>query len=230
MINAMYSTDGTNPDRKQREFDARRGAILDAARQVIADRGIEHTTMEEIARSADYTRRTVYSYFQNRDEVLLKILVEDLAVRWKEQQAAMAREETGLAKLLAWGRVFFDSLKRNPHSLEVQVYWDFRGLDPSRVSAEAFKEFKKLNDVLANGLREAFDLGMNDGSLRPDLEVDLAISHYLYSLRAILNRALSTGYSFTDIQPDQYVESFLELLVDGIGWHGGMPVGSWERP
>jgi AcrR family transcriptional regulator len=221
----MYKCTETTPNRQQRELEARRGAILDAARRVIVNRGIEHTTMEEIARAADYTRRTVYSYFRNRDEVLLKILVQDLEARRHDQQLAMEEEETGLGKLLAWGRAFFDSLKRNPHSLQVQLYWDFRGLDPGRVSEVAFTEFEALNDNLASDLRGAFILGMDDGSLRPDLEEDLAISLYLYSLRAILNRALSTGYSFVNIEPEQYVECFFDLLVHGIGWPAGQAVG-----
>ncbi len=207
-------------DRRQREFEARRGAILDAARQVIADLGVENATMEEIASSADYTRRTVYSYFQNRDEVLLTILVEDLAARWQEQQTAMAGEETGLAELLAWGRIFLNYLVQNPHSLELQAYWDFRGLDPNRISSGTFDQFKELNEAVASGLREAFALGMADGSLRPDLEVDLCLSQYIYSLRAVLNRALSSGYSFASFEPAEYVESFLELLVRGIGSPG----------
>jgi AcrR family transcriptional regulator len=191
---------------------ARRGSILGAARRLLVKKGIENTSMEDIADAVDYTRRTLYAYFKSRDEILLGIFAEDLADRRQRQNAAMAEAGTGLEMILAWGKSFHEYARENPHSLRLQIYWDYRGIDRRRIGRSAFKEFGSVNSGLAADLREAFRAGVSDGSLRPGLEIDLCISQYIYSLRAILNRALFDTYSFARFDSDRYVRHYLDLF------------------
>lgn len=93
--------------RKEIEFDTRRRMIVDATRRLLAERDIETTSMDEIAAAVDYTRRTLYAYFKSRDQILLLVLVDDLSERWKAQLAGMLDAETGLEKILTWGRTLF---------------------------------------------------------------------------------------------------------------------------
>ena len=202
--------------RKVLEQQARQRFILDAARELFAEKGIDTTSMEDIAAAADYTRRTLYTYFASRDDILLRVLIEDLHIRWAAQQEAMKMADTGLDKILGWGRAFFEYAKENPQSMRLQYFWDFKGVDRKSVSSEVFRSFEAINDDLAGGLRTIFRLGVKDGSLRPDLKIDMTISQYLYSLRAILNRAVSPTYSFAYFEPDDYVEHFLDLFTRSI--------------
>jgi len=203
------------------EREARQHFVLNAARRVFTEKGVENTRMEDIAVAVDYTRRTLYAYFRGRDEICLLVLLEDLAVRWAVQQQAMRKALTGLSKVLAWGESFWVYAKQNPHSMRLQFYWDFRGLDRDRIGSDTLAAFEKLNDELADGLRTVFHLGIRDGSLRPDLRIDLCISQYIYGLRTVLNRALSRSYSFAGFDPDEYVQHYLDLFRRGIQHPGG---------
>jgi len=198
--------------RKEMDRQSRRRIVLDAARGLLIKKGIEGTSMEDIAAAVDYTRRTLYAYFKSRDELLLGIFAEDLADRRKKQRRATADACTGLETIIAWGRSFYEYARENPHSLLLQIYWDYRGIDRRRIGRSAFKEFETVNDGLVADLREAFRAGVSDRSLRPDLDIDLCISQYIYSLRAILNRALSGKYSFASFDSDRYVRHYLDLF------------------
>jgi len=127
----------------------------------------------------------------------------------------------GLGKILAWAAAFYAYARENPLALRLQAYWDYRGIDPDRIGPEIFSTFETLNNELAEGLREVFRLGVEDGSLRPGLDVDLCISHYIYTLRSVLNRALSPSYSFARFDPDEYVQGYLDLFSRGIRSLGG---------
>ena len=203
-------------DRKVIERETRKNLILKAARQLFDKKGIENTSMEDIASAAEYTRRTLYAYFKSRDEVSLSILIEDLLTRWDEQKKALTGANTGLEKIIKWAESLYSFTLRSPHSIRLQLYWDFRGIDREQISDETFAAFKTINKELAEGLREIFHLGVRDGSLRSDLPVDLAISQFLYSYRSILNRALSSSYSFAFFDPDEYVKYYLETFVRNI--------------
>jgi len=202
--------------RRELERNTRQQFVLDRARHLFAKKGPENTSMEDIAAAADYTRRTLYSYFKSADEIRLLIVTEDLKNRWAVQQQRIAEVETGLAKLTVWAEALYDFCKANPHATQLQAYWDYRGLDRKRVSRESFKAFTAINDELAEGLRAIFRLGIHDGSMRPDLQVDMCISQFLYSLRSVIHRALSSTYSFASFDTDEYLHHFLDLFSRSI--------------
>jgi AcrR family transcriptional regulator len=209
--------------RKEIERETRQKYVRDAARRLLATKGIENTSMEDIAQAVEYTRRTLYAYFPSRDEICLQVFIDALSARWAAQRQALAEAaaETGLARILVWGESFYAYSRANPYSLQLNVYFDLKGIDRERINAETFARFEALNTELAEGLRAIFRQGVKDGSLRPDLEVDLCISQYLYSLRSIVNRALSPGYSFASFDPDEYVQHYLDLFARGIRNTGG---------
>ena len=213
MSNTQRSTISS---RREADNQTRRRYILDAARRLYEEKGVDAVGMDDIAAAADYTRRTLYAYFKGRDDISLMVLIEDNKARWAEQQEALDRAKTGLGKVLAWAAALHDFTRRHPHSIRLQLYWDFRDLERTTVGPETFAAFEAINDELAEGLREIFRLGVRDRSLRPDLEIDLTISQFLYCFRAILNRALSNSYSFASFDPDQYVAHYLEGFTGNI--------------
>lgn len=194
----------------------RQQLIISAARRLFAEQGIEETSMDDIAVAANYTRRTLYAYFRSRDEVSLRVLIEDMTLRWAAQKEAMMPAVTGLDKIIAWAESHFEFALKNPSSMHLHLYWDLKGMDRDKLSEETFDAFETINDDLADGLRGIFRLGLNDGSLRSDLKVDLCISQFLYTLRAALHRAITSGYSFARFDAEEYFQYYLDLFTRAI--------------
>lgn len=202
--------------REEREHQFRKGLILDAARKLIFADGFDETSMEDIAQAAGYTRRTLYHYFQSREEIGLAVFLEGLRRRHREQQAAMALAGDGLAKVRAWGEALAAFSQKHPQYLRIQLYWDYKGIDESRIHPVAFQEFRALNEEIIAGLRESFGAGVRDGSIRRDVLIDAAISQYAYCLRAVLSNVLFPRYTFACFEPGPYIEQYLDLFTDAI--------------
>ncbi len=54
--------------------DRTRCAIVDAAIEIIADKGLDAASIDELMRTAGMARGTFYNYFQSRDEVLAAVV------------------------------------------------------------------------------------------------------------------------------------------------------------
>ena len=65
------------PTRREREREARRQAMLDAARTVFAEKGYENARLDEIAERAEFGKGTLYNYFEGGKEDILFALFED---------------------------------------------------------------------------------------------------------------------------------------------------------
>lgn len=68
--------------------------IREAARVIFYGKGFRSTSVEEIAAAASVSRATIYLHFQNKDEILLDILTQDL-----EDQIGHYRHLAGLKRV-----------------------------------------------------------------------------------------------------------------------------------
>ena len=62
-------------ERRQREREQRRDAIIEAACEVFMKKGINSATMDEIASKAELSKATLYLYFTNKEELFLAVLL-----------------------------------------------------------------------------------------------------------------------------------------------------------
>ena len=66
-------------ERRAREKEQRRVAILDAAKEIFSRKGYQGATMEEIAARAELSPATLYLYFNNKSELYASLNVKMLA-------------------------------------------------------------------------------------------------------------------------------------------------------
>jgi AcrR family transcriptional regulator len=59
------------PGRRERKKLATRQALQDAALRLVAERGLEQATVEDISEAADVATRTFFNYFSSKEEALL---------------------------------------------------------------------------------------------------------------------------------------------------------------
>ncbi len=55
-----------------------RQLLVDVARQIFAKKGFERTTMNDIAKASGKGRRTLYSYFSNKEDVYYAVIESEL--------------------------------------------------------------------------------------------------------------------------------------------------------
>jgi len=152
--------------RRQTLTDARRALVLDAARTVFSEAGIEGASIREIAKKAGYTPGAIYSYFESKEAIYAALLDESLL----RLQAAVAEakvsksrpEKTLAAKAQAW----FDFYAANPRDLDLGFYL-VHGMRPRGLTSELDHE---LNDRLYDALRPC-----EDALLAMGLEATLAL-------------------------------------------------------
>ena len=54
-----------------------REKLIEVARQLFAYKGIENTTMNDIANASDKGRRTIYTYFKNKKEIYNAVIEQE---------------------------------------------------------------------------------------------------------------------------------------------------------
>jgi AcrR family transcriptional regulator len=65
-------------ERRKRERENRRNAILKAARKLFFERGFRNVTVDSIARKAELSKGSIYLYFNSKEEIYTHILLNDI--------------------------------------------------------------------------------------------------------------------------------------------------------
>src|SRR6185436_17057431 len=80
--------------RKPEQKDARRRAILDAARDLANEVGPIELSLNELGRRSGVSKPNIYRYFESREDVLLQLFVREI-------DEVVSSIERGLSKLRA---------------------------------------------------------------------------------------------------------------------------------
>lgn len=99
------------PTKKQVVEEFRCHAICAAAMHVVGQKGLEKTTVDDIAREAGVAKGTLYLYFRSRDEILEKTIgaaVDDLLERLQRAADVAGPFPEVLERLLTAQFAYFD--------------------------------------------------------------------------------------------------------------------------
>ena len=60
-------------ERKEREKEFKRSIMLEAAEELILEKGLDQLNMDEVAERAEVSKGSLYQYFNNKNDLVLGI-------------------------------------------------------------------------------------------------------------------------------------------------------------
>ena len=131
-----------------------RDKLIDIARQLFAHKGIENTTMNDIAIAAEKGRRTIYTYFKNKRDIY-NAVVETESDKVLSKLSEIAKLQIPAdEKLMEFIFQRFDAMKDLVHrngSLRAGFFRDVRKVERAR-TATSPKEVHILETILQEGV------------------------------------------------------------------------------
>lgn len=195
--------------RQQAMSDSRRSLVLDAARAVFNEHGIEGASIREIARRAGYTPGAIYSYFENKEAIYGALLSESLT---RLQAAVDAANHAAPAseRLRATAGAWFGFYSDHPRDLDLGFYL-FQGLQPRGLNTELNTALNgRLQDALTPCARALGELGLS-----PEAAARENTALFAHGVGLLLLQHTGRIRIFGQRAPalfDHYIDSLLQRL------------------
>ncbi len=133
-----------------------RDKFIEVARQLFARKGVENTTMNDIASASDKGRRTIYTYFKSKRDIFNAVIEKETAQVLGRLKEIVTRPIPANEKLLEYVECRFETMKeivsRNG-SLRAGFFRDVRKVDRAR-KIMASKEVTLLRAILNEGVEQ----------------------------------------------------------------------------
>jgi TetR/AcrR family transcriptional regulator len=148
-------------ERREREKLERKKQILDAARTLLLDKGLQATSINRIAKVAELGVATLYSYYKNKEDIYVALQEEGLSLLYSKIKEAARKGKTPSDKIKKMALAYYQFSEVQKDYFDVINYF----LTAPRV---IFSQGKKtlvdlLGDKILSELKEAIDKGSQEG-------------------------------------------------------------------
>ena len=130
-----------------------RAKLVDVARQLFAKKGVDDTTMNDIAVASKKGRRTLYTYFKSKEDIYMAVVESELEMLSDAMEQVAKKDITPDEKILKLIETHLDSIKmvvyRNG-TLRAGFFRNIWRVEAVRKNLDA-KEIKLFKQVLADG-------------------------------------------------------------------------------
>jgi AcrR family transcriptional regulator len=155
-------------ERQERDREAVRRAILDAARDLFVRVGFEHVSIRKIAEMVEYSPAAIYGYFPSKDDIFFALAEEGFRLLHGDQQLFEALEALPpLERVRGIFRQFYRFSSEHPQYFAL-MFVD-RSVPRITREYERFAFTRDMKGLLVRHLREAVDAGVLPADAAPEV-------------------------------------------------------------
>lgn len=210
---------------KQADIRAQREQwFIECARELLDEQGYDSMSMNELAESASFTKRTLYQYFKNKREVYLAVVASDLLALEAVLHASLSACETGRERYLSWLVAFLGYVREHPRAYERIFGFEEHDFHIDRAVDEDDVFLSRCIEIhhrITGGTLEQVEAGQRDGSIsseRLPCEIMLAVWAVMVGVIRVVSirrEQLEMGYSTTTDVLFEMLMGMINSVIDG---------------
>ncbi len=187
--------------RKKEPKSVHRENIATAASTLFMEKGITATSMNDIAKTAGYSKATLYVYFENKEEIIGFLVLDSMKKLYSYITSALEQQEATKTRydLICRGLVLY----QEEFPFYFKMVLDKINIDfESRNYLPEEKETYQVGEEINEKLKDFLVSGTKRGDLRDDLKIMPTIFHFWGMLSGLIQFASNK---------EEYIENVLHL-------------------
>jgi AcrR family transcriptional regulator len=204
-------------ERKEREKQRRREEILDAAENVFFSKGIEKSTMDDIAEKAELSKGTLYIYFKSKEDIHWAISHRGVKNLLVDMEKIVDKSKNAIDNLLIIADAFIKFTQSKKQLANSILFFEGCDIEKLNIDHEQIKN-SFLNDSPIHLVTEFVEEGIHQGIIRDDIPVNM-LSNILWSqfvgVLQVANRKEEL-LNLVNITREELIENHIKIVLNGI--------------
>ncbi|MFW6250445.1 MAG: TetR/AcrR family transcriptional regulator [Alkalispirochaetaceae bacterium] len=205
-------------ERREREKLQRRREIIEGAEELFFTRGFERTKMVEVAEAVELSKGTLYLYFKSKEQLAYAILIRSFDTLISLLEEAAGGAEHGIDKVHAMARAyvaFYRDHYRQFYFMQIFENILYDTLTREEEGGRFYDRLQRIKGVVIEAVRR----GLDDGSLRSDIEPELSAITYMIAADGFMHQMITRSLFIkrtTTFSKDELIEELFRILVHSI--------------
>ncbi|SDD29735.1 transcriptional regulator, TetR family [Mucilaginibacter pineti] len=139
--------------------------IIEGGEELFLKAGIKSVTMDDIAKHLGMSKKTIYQFFKDKNELVIALVKRKLKADEDQMVEFMSKSTNVIEEMINMTKCSEEVFSRiNP----IVVH------DMQKYHPDAWKEFQRFKaDVLVSTLEELLTKGIKQGYIRPEIDVKI---------------------------------------------------------
>ncbi|BCZ45565.1 TetR family transcriptional regulator [Clostridium gelidum] len=201
--------------RKEKEKLLREEDIINAAEKVFTTMGYNGASMEEIAKEAQFTRKTIYQYFADKDDLYYAVVARGFSGLLSYFQEDIQDGHNGFEKLQCLMSAYYRFYRNFPSTFNLMTYVGY--IKSNKEITIKQQEFNKITELLPKEVAKVIEEGKADGSIRTDIDTMSATYSAEFLTTGFFHMLSVSGKTFTNhfsLDQENFILFNMNLLCD----------------
>ena len=213
-------------DRKRQEKEIKRKDNINAAERVFFSKGFENASMDEVAKEAEFSKRTVYLYFNSKEQIYFEIMIRGyrLMIQMIENSFQTKPPRNALEELRNIFFTFFEFSRDYPEYFKAIMEYETKDSnDQLSVKDESKAGCYRLGEMIFGYLFRALQKGVAEGTLRSGLDTEQAALILWACTIGVYNTGKKKGdylKNYHGVDPNEFISESFQLIMRLIDRNG----------
>lgn len=204
--------------RKKQPQSIHRKNISEMAEKLFIEKGIENTSMNDIAKESGYSKASLYVYFKDKEELIAVLVLESMEKLYEYLSKAVNAQGDFYHRYLEVCKALFQYHSEYPLYSQMalmNINIDFEGTEFLPEEKETFQVGEKINELLWTFFQEGMELEV--------IKRDINIKQTTFSMWGMLTGVIQLSFNKKEyiaqmihMQQKEFLERSFMLLYQAI--------------
>lgn len=175
------------------EIEVKKTKILEDADKIFSKYGIKSVTMDDLAREMGVSKKTIYQFFEDKDDLVKQVMTCGMESHKCEIKNVLEKNLNAIDESLEIFKLVMTDMKDISHN----VMYDLKKYHPE--TYKIFEHFK--NHEMIQVINSNLHKGIKEGYYREDIDLEIIGRAYSVMITTVFENAdyFGTKYSTGDI-------------------------------
>lgn len=182
--------------------------IINTAEKLFYSIGVSETTMDKLAKESGYTKRTLYSYFDSKEDIYYEVLLKsfkklNLFIKTRLEENSNIN---GFNKIKLLGSYLIEFSRNNPESFKAIYDFQNKGIEKileNETAARCYEEGQYVVEIM----QDCLNYGVKNNELKSDIDINKTF---------VVLWAVISGMINIINYKSEYVEKYLHENIEDV--------------
>jgi AcrR family transcriptional regulator len=209
-------------ERKKKEKEIRRKDIIEAAERIFFTKGYDNTTMDDVAKEAEFSKRTVYVYFTSKEQLYFEVMTRGykLLIDMLRNELEDGEKRNAIREIKQMSLAMYHFSRDYPEYFKAIMEYENGEMDFQKgISDKSREECYVLGEKILGYLTKALKKGIMENSIRSNLDVTktaLVLWCCMIGVYNAANRKKNYIENYHNTTPEELISSAFQLIIGSI--------------